>query len=102
MNFTRNNNVINELHPDLNRLSTGASEGFTSQIRQGGSVGDFYTLNFRRDAQGRIMLSNGLPLRTQEAELAGNAEPDFSLGWANNFSIGKKITAGFIVNGKFG
>lgn len=102
MNFTRNNNVINELHPDLDRLSTGASEGFTSQIRQGGSVGDFYTLNFRRDDQGRIMLSNGLPLRTPEAELAGNAEPDFSLGWANNFSIGKKINAGFIINGKFG
>ncbi len=102
VNFTKNTNEIVEIHPDLANLSTGASEGFQSQIRAGGSIGDFYTYLFKRDAQGRIMMANNKPLRTAAYEFGGNAEPDFSIGWANNFTFGDRITAGFIINGKFG
>jgi len=101
-NFTKNNNEIISIHPDLNNLNTGASEGFRSQIKEGGSIGDFYTYMFRRDAQGRIMMENGAPLRTADYEYAGNAEPDFSIGWSNNFTFGDRLSAGFIINGKFG
>ncbi|MEK9604165.1 MAG: SusC/RagA family TonB-linked outer membrane protein [Flavobacteriaceae bacterium] len=102
INFTKNNNEIVELHDDLDKLETGASEGFRSRIVEGGSVGDFYTFKYRRDAQGRIMMENGKPLRTADYEYAGNAEPDFSIGWVNNFTFGDKFSAGFIINGKFG
>jgi len=102
VNFTKNNNEIVSIHPDIAGLNTGASEGFISQIREGGSIGDFYTFLYRRDAQGRIMMENGKPLRTPDYEYGGNAEPDFSIGWSNNFTIGDRISAGFIINGKFG
>jgi hypothetical protein len=48
------------------------------------------------------MMENGKPLRTPDYEYGGNAEPDFSIGWSNNFTIGDRISAGFIINGKFG
>ena len=102
INFTKNNNEIVELHDDLDKLDTGASEGFQSRIVEGGSIGDFYTYKYRRDDQGRIKMENGKPLRTPDYEYAGNAEPDFSIGWVNNFTFGDKFSAGFIINGKFG
>ena len=102
LNITQNTNEIVEIHPDISALNTGASEGFQSQMRKGGSVGDFYTFMHKRDAQGRIEMAAGVPLRGAERVLAGNAEPDVSLGWSNNFNIGESLSVGFIINAKFG
>lgn len=102
LNYTRNTNEVVSIHPDLNNLSTGASEGFRSLFRAGGSIGDFDTYRFQRDAQGRIMMSGGKPMRTAGYEYAGNTDPDYALGWSNNFTFGDKFAAGFIINGKFG
>jgi len=102
LNITQNNNEIVEIHPNISALNTGASEGFQSQMRKGGSVGDFYTFMHKRDAQGRIEMANGVPLRGAERVYAGNAEPDVSLGWSNNFNIGESLSVGFIINAKFG
>jgi hypothetical protein len=57
---------------------------------------------YKRDSQGRIEMASGVPLKTADAVLAGNAEPDVSLGWANNFNIGENLSVGFIINAKFG
>ena len=102
LNITQNTNEIVEIHPDISALNTGASEGFQSQMRKGGSVGDFYTFMHKRDAQGRIEMAAGVPLRGAERVFAGNAEPDVSLGWSNNFNIGESLSVGFIINAKFG
>ena len=102
LNITQNTNEIVEIHPDISALNTGASEGFQSQMRKGGSVGDFYTFMHKRDAQGRIEMAAGVPLRGAERVLAGNAEPDVSLGWSNNVNIGESLSVGFIINAKFG
>jgi len=107
VNLTQNQNEIVEIHPDLNNLSTGAGEGFGSRLVAGGSIGDFYVSRFDRDAQGRIRMSaNGEPLKLNDTaspeNLAGNAQPDFSLGWSNNFTFGDRLSAGFIINGRFG
>jgi TonB-linked SusC/RagA family outer membrane protein len=102
LNYTKNTNEVVSIHPDLSNLSTGASEGFRSLFRPGGSIGDFETYLFRRDAQGRILMENGRPLRTADYEYAGNTDPDFAIGWSNNFTFGERFSAGFIINGKFG
>ena len=102
LNITQNTNEIVEIHPDIANLGTGASEGFQSRFQKGGSIGDFYTKMFKRDAQGRIEMVDGTPLTTATDELGGNAEPDVSLGWANNFNIGENLSVGFIINAKFG
>ena len=102
LNITNNTNEIVEIHPDIANLGTGASEGFGSRFEVGGSIGDFYTSMYKRDAQGRIEMDSGVPLKTADPVLAGNAEPDVSLGWANNFNIGENLSVGFIINAKFG
>ena len=102
LNFWSNDNEVVETHPDLkNAISTGASEGYGSRFEAGGSIGDIFVYKYRRDDQGRIMLENGKPLRTSVQELAGNLNPDWSLGWTNNFRMGD-FGLNFIVNGKFG
>ena len=102
-NFWQNDNEVVETHPDLtNPITTGQSEGYGSRFEAGGSVGDLFVYNFRRDAQGRILLDdNNKPLRTAMQELAGNLNPDWSLGWTNNLRFGK-FGVSFIVTGKFG
>jgi TonB-linked SusC/RagA family outer membrane protein len=101
-NFTKNTNEVVSIHPDIAGLGTGGGDAVQSRFVEGGSIGDMYIRMHKRDTQGRILLDdNGTPLSTDH-ELAGNAEPDFSIGWANNFTIGDRLTAGFIINGKFG
>lgn len=102
-NFWTNDNEVVEMHPDLASITTGESEGYGSRFEAGGSIGDIYVYKFQRDAQGRIILdpANGRPLKTATQELMGNLNPDWSLGWNNNFKFGK-LGLNFIVNGKFG
>ncbi|MCB0628895.1 MAG: SusC/RagA family TonB-linked outer membrane protein [Saprospiraceae bacterium] len=102
-NIWTNENEVVEMHPDLPSLGTGDSEGYGSRFESGGSIGDIYVYKFQRDAQGRIILDSGdgRPLKTATQELIGNLNPDWSLGWNNNFKFGK-LGLNFIVNGKFG
>ena len=102
-NLWSNHNEVVEMHPDLASISTGESEGYGSRFEAGGSIGDLYVYKFQRDAQDRIILDpgNGRPLKTAMQEFVGNLNPDWSLGWNNNFKIGE-FGINFIVNGKFG
>jgi len=45
--------------------------------------------------------TSGRPLKTAERELIGNAEPDYILGWNNNF-VYKDFSLNLQINGKFG
>lgn len=102
LNYTKNTNEVVSIHPDLDNLTTGNSEGFQSRFKAGGSIGDFDTYRFQRDGQGRILMSGGKPVRSAGYEYAGNTDPDFAIGWSNNFTFGDNFSAGFIINGKFG
>lgn len=105
LNFSRNTNKIVETHPDLNEevtFSTGASEGYFSRFKVGGSFNDIYVYKYQRDDQGRIVLNDDLqPLKTPEVEYAGHLNPDFILGWSNSFTYGN-FSLNFMVTGKFG
>ena len=103
LNFWSNTNEVVETHPDLASTSTGSSEGYRARFEEGGSVGDVYVFKFQRDAQDRIMLdeASGRPLRSANDELAGNLNPNWSLGWNNNLKMGN-LSLNFIINGKFG
>lgn len=101
-NYSKNNNEVVELHPDLAAISTGSSEGYGSRFEAGGSIGDIYVFKYQRDEQDRIMLAaNGAPLKTSTQEYAGNLNPDWILGWNNSFDY-KQFSLNFLILGKFG
>ncbi|MEX0313566.1 MAG: SusC/RagA family TonB-linked outer membrane protein [Allomuricauda sp.] len=102
-NFTSNRSEIVDIGPDDARIiNLGSSEGYASRLVEGGRYNDIYVLKFRRDDQGRILFDdNGNPLRTQERELIGNLDPDFTLGWNNTISY-KRWSASALINGVFG
>lgn len=103
LNYSDNHNEIVSLHPDLkNPIILNNDEGYELIIKEGGSFGDLYVYKFLRDPQGRLLLDNSGNLqKTAEKEFIGNSNPDFSLGWNNNFSY-KNFTLGLLISGKFG
>jgi hypothetical protein len=103
LNFSRNRNEVKEIHPDLPAISTGASEGYGSRFEAGGSIGDIFVYKYQRDEMGRIILDDNIdaPLKTQTQELAGNLNPDWILGWINEFSW-RNWSLNFLITGKFG
>ncbi|MEX0360681.1 MAG: SusC/RagA family TonB-linked outer membrane protein, partial [Allomuricauda sp.] len=102
-NITRNRSEIVDIGPDDERIiDLGSSEGYRSRLVEGGRFNDLYVLKFRRDDQGRILFDdNGNPLRTQDYELIGNLDPDFTLGWNNTVSFGR-WSASALINAVFG
>jgi len=53
----------------------------------GGKIGNMYGNDFQRDPQGNIIYKNGVPqITTDQTHLLGNYNPDFILGWYNQFA----------------
>ncbi|RKD90755.1 SusC/RagA family TonB-linked outer membrane protein [Mangrovibacterium diazotrophicum] len=106
LNFSKNNNKVVELYPGepSKYIDLGSSEGYINRIYTGGSIGDMYGIQFRRNDAGQILLDeDGTPLKTASDSpvYLGNLEPDFSLGWNNSFDY-KRFTLSFLINAKIG
>jgi TonB-linked SusC/RagA family outer membrane protein len=103
VNYSKNNNKVVSIHPDINTRGLGGGESVSLSIVEGGSIGDMYSFRFNRDEQGRIILDdgNGRPTKTPTRELYGNAEPDYVVGLSNNMTY-KKLSLNFQINGKIG
>jgi len=104
INYSKNTNEIVKLHPDVQFIYHGGSEGLRIRLQEGGTTSDIWGFKFKRDDQGRIMLDEdtGRPLRNgDEREYLGNAEPDYLLGWSNNL-VYRDFSLAFQINGKFG
>ena len=103
INYSKNKNTIVELHPDVENIGQGGSEGFRYTLVQGGSISDLYAFKFLRDDQGRIILddTSGKPRKSATRELIGNAEPDYAIGWSNTVTY-KNWALNMQINGKFG
>jgi len=85
---------------------SGGDEGFSSLIIAGGSFNDVYIYKFARNDKGQIVLTNKetsapTPTKAANMEKVGNVNPDFLLGWNNNFTF-HNFFASFLINGKFG
>lgn len=102
INYSSNKNKILSLHEDLQgRYQLNDTEGYALYITEGGSFGDIYTYKFQRDDQQRIIVENGVPLKTTTKEYAGNSQPKFLLGWNNTIAY-QNWTLSFLIDGKFG
>ncbi len=93
-NFTRNRGWVRELYKDLQSyiIAEGPAD-VTIEARPGGRMGDIYGYVFKRTNDGQIIFNEGLPVLSNTKERIGNYNPDFMLGFRNqfnykNFSLG--------------
>ncbi|MBK8513352.1 MAG: SusC/RagA family TonB-linked outer membrane protein [Saprospiraceae bacterium] len=107
-NLASNKNKIIELTETVKEFAVSGS-GFgrsaTPVVRVGGSYGDMDGFVWRKDAQGRYLVTDaGLPLSTLTTgknENIGNFNPKATLGLSNTFNIGK-IALRILVDGRIG
>jgi TonB-linked SusC/RagA family outer membrane protein len=86
LNFSSNKNKIVRL-----------DSGSTSRLI-GGSIGDVYAQDWRRDTQGRRLVDdNGRPIFGVGTVYFGKSQPDYMLGFMNEFSY-KKFSLSFLID----
>lgn len=103
LNYSKNKNTIISLDDRINEFSlTGEGRNnYASKFKVGGSFGDIYGIDFQRDDQGRILLSDeNVPLKGSEYVKLGNANPQWQMGWSNTLNY-KNIGLYFLIDGKF-
>lgn len=99
VNFTANRNKVLELHPKLG--NTYPIGGNFNVLRVGGSFGDFWARTFKRDENGKIIVTdNGAPLSGPDGYI-GTSNPKSIVGWGNNFSY-HNFSLIVNIDGRFG
>ncbi len=105
LNYSQNKSRVNDIPADQGEggritLTDPGSNTYRFALIEGRPFGVIEGVNFKKDAQGRILVSDGIIQRTDWEEV-GNANPDFMLGWSNTFKIGS-FTANVLIDGRFG
>lgn len=87
----------------MQELTMFEANGVYIPLKENGSVGDIYVTDFERDKQGNIMIDETLhtPSAAPGYVYAGNADPKYSFGFANNFSW-KGLELDFVIHARFG
>jgi TonB-linked SusC/RagA family outer membrane protein len=81
--------------------------GVRVRYRKGGSIGDMYVTDFKRDDEGHYVLSStGRPQLETEANkaytiYAGNMNSKWQMGWSNTVRY-KNLSLFFLINGRIG
>ncbi len=107
LNYSLNLNKVITLGPDVDAgggifLTNSDNNSYNYKVTAGRPYGDIYGVDFQRDAQGAIVIVDGLPLKNSGAfTLLGNPAPNFIAGLNNNFKY-KNVSFSFLVDGRFG
>lgn len=111
LNLARNKNKIIRLDPNVKRAFLGGGFGRTATpvVEEGGSYGDMIAQRWKRDAQGRFVVTapdssgnnGGKPVVSDENEYIGNFNPKLTAGLNNSFRY-KRFVASFLIDGRFG
>ena len=111
--FSLNRNKVLALYTDNSSGTPNVINTFTFpnsfnsyalEANVGKSFGEIYVNDFKRDANGNIIVSGGLPQlinNAQDFKDAGNSNPDFLLGWTNSFKL-RQFDLAFTIDGRFG
>lgn len=94
LNFASNRSVIQDLPQEDGRLTLAYSRIYDSanqtvwfQVEEGGRIGDFYGTGYQRNDNGDFVIDdNGNYIADNNLKKLGNYNPDFTLGWNNNFT----------------
>lgn len=75
--------------------------------KEGGSMGDMYVTDIKRDENGHYVLNakGGLSMETESSKTygkyVGNQNAKWQMGWSNSFTW-KDLTLSFLINGRIG
>ena len=99
---------------DRNRVETLRTTADTltfeylNAVIEGQPVGVFYGAIYPRDANGEIILTNGIPRRARDANnnivrgVLGDPNPDWTASLNNTFKLGRRLELGMLLDGRFG
>lgn len=113
--YTINRNKIKKLLPKtttpsgapiegMSEMNMGGTDGYRMVLKEGGSMGDIYVNTLKTDEHGHIivdLISQKVTADPDNFVYAGNATPNYTIGWRNNFEW-KNLSFGFLINGRFG
>lgn len=110
--FSRNENKIIEMvHDYINPIDNTTititeltlQEAGGVYLREGDSMSDMYVQGIlQRGRDGKLVPEgNGFKVDKSQRLKIGSADPDFTIGWYNNF-VYKNISLGVLVTGRFG
>ncbi|MFD2916472.1 SusC/RagA family TonB-linked outer membrane protein [Psychroserpens luteus] len=93
-NFATSRATIKDLPQEDGRLTLAYSRIYDSanqtvwfQVEEGGRIGDIYGTGYLRNDNGDFLINdNGQFIADNNLQKIGNYNPDFTLGWNNNFS----------------
>lgn len=115
LTYSINRNKIKQLMPAtttpsgtpveaMTEMNMGGTDGYRMVLKEGGSMGAIYVNTLKTDEHGHIvvnLISQKVTADPDNFVYAGNANPDYTIGWRNNFEW-KGLTLGVVVNGRFG
>lgn len=110
VNFSKSASYVRQLPEGIDQYVTGFTKVYTSTENsvfyiadpKGGRIGDMYGTGFQKTEDGQIIYgANGLPLRDSELRYLGNYNPDFMLGFANDFNY-RNFSFGFLIDWRQG
>jgi TonB-linked SusC/RagA family outer membrane protein len=103
INYSQNKSKVNDIPAGDGRIviTDPGSNSYRYSLIQGRPFGVIEGVNFKKDAQGRILINNDGTIQRTSWEEVGNANPDFMLSWSNTFKFGS-FTANILLDGRFG
>ncbi|MEX1185871.1 MAG: SusC/RagA family TonB-linked outer membrane protein [Gemmatimonadaceae bacterium] len=90
-NYARNRSQVVDLAPDVETIVLGRG-GFGDVIveaRKGEPYGAIRGYAYARDDDGNILVEDGYPVRENTLSVLGNIQPNWTGGWANQFTFGR-------------
>lgn len=107
-NFSLNRNKIIDLYEGVTSYDIRTFDEIQIVAKTGGLYGDMYGKKLKRVEErnsphyGKLIVDgNGLPTATVDKEYLGNQNPDWMLGFSNNFSY-KGFNLGFLIDMRIG
>lgn len=108
-NFSTSKAIVEDLPQSDGRLTLAFSRIYDSanqtvffQVEEGGEVGDIYGTGYLKNENGDFIIDeNGRFIADNELKKLGNYNPDFMLGWSNDFAY-KKWTLNFLLDWRQG
>lgn len=93
LNFSRNISTVEELPEGVDKITLAYSRVYDNvnqtvwfQVEEGGRIGDMYGTGYKKNENGDFIInSSGNYIANNELIKLGNYNPDFILGWTNNF-----------------